>query len=196
MNELPLELTRRYCEPWRKYHTLHHVAKMFTDAVKYGVKLTEKQEWGIWFHDAVYLPGKDDNELESANLAALHLHRLGWAYPDINDVRDIIMSTKDHLPKNEESKLVIDLDLLVLGDETLYWENIPRLRKENRSLPERQWLEGRIAFIENYSARRTLFVSELFRDSNLNAIAKANMAEDLARLKKALAALGEEKPPA
>ncbi|OGV49492.1 MAG: hypothetical protein A2X49_00935 [Lentisphaerae bacterium GWF2_52_8] len=184
MNELTLDLTRKYSEPWRRYHNLLHIAKMFSDAAKYGIRLSEKQEWAIWFHDAIYVPGKKDNELESAAFAAERLHELNWAYPDINEVREIILSSSDHIPRSEESKAVIDLDLLPLADEELYWRNIALIRKEYRSLSECQWIEGRTAWLNKFLARKNVYTTELFINSAMEEIARQNLQKELSEIEK------------
>lgn len=112
MDPMILELTRRYTDPNRTYHNLDHIARMLATG---GRSLSDAQTLAIWFHDAVYEPGSQTNEEDSAALAAEMLAgRVGGDVVD--EVCGIIRDTKTHVPTRESSKRVIDLDLMGLAD--------------------------------------------------------------------------------
>ena len=56
---LLLDLTRRYAEPHRHYHTLEHVAGMLYEGRAFP--LDDGQVLAVWFHDAVYDARRSDN---------------------------------------------------------------------------------------------------------------------------------------
>ncbi len=73
-------LVAAYGEPHRAYHGLAHVAHVFAELD--GVPLSDPAvEWATWYHDAVYRPGRRDNEARSAALARGALEALGLAPP-------------------------------------------------------------------------------------------------------------------
>ena len=66
------DLDRRYREPGRHYHTWAHVASCLRELRRAGPGPAEAQalELALWFHDAVYRPGRGDNEQASAEPGA------------------------------------------------------------------------------------------------------------------------------
>ena len=91
-----LDLTRRYQEPHRHYHTLEHIAAMLHEGRRFP--LDEEQQMAVWFHDAVYEPGSPHNEQKSARLAAKWLVRSGWETDAVDRVCRIVLDTKAHVP--------------------------------------------------------------------------------------------------
>src|SRR5690606_4689790 len=73
------ELVARYGERRRHYHTLEHVAGCLAglDAYRVLAERSEEVELALWFHDAVYVPWKSDNEERSAELAERWLEAMG-----------------------------------------------------------------------------------------------------------------------
>ena len=77
-----------YNEPYRFYHTLHHVASLFEKSEPYLAQLESPATVGfaILYHDVVYDTFKDNNEEESALLARQHLTSLNIKETIIRDV--------------------------------------------------------------------------------------------------------------
>src|SRR5262245_28096498 len=65
------ELTRRYSEPHRAYHTLQHLAEAFDTLAACGDRVERWDEvlFALWFHDAIYDTRRHDNEERSADWA-------------------------------------------------------------------------------------------------------------------------------
>ena len=65
------DLTRRYAEKHRYYHTLRHIDICLTllDEVDGLVSDLFSVETAIWFHDVIYDPLRNDNEAMSAAYA-------------------------------------------------------------------------------------------------------------------------------
>ena len=192
MRDIVLELTRRYCEPHRRYHDLLHIAKMFSIAQYHGIELTVCQTWAIWFHDVVYIPGAKDNEEASCLVAREFLSDLDLTEEEVDIICEIIMATKDHFPTNEQSKIVIDLDLYGLGEEREYWRNSLLIRKEFATVPDNLFFDGRLKFLQSYRAREPLYVSEVFKGTELEINAKLNMLVEIEKLKSKIAWLNQK----
>ena len=59
-----LDLTRRYCEPHRRYHNIAHIAELLWRGRE--CDLSDEQVLAVWYHDAIYDVPSQDNEVRSA----------------------------------------------------------------------------------------------------------------------------------
>ena len=154
-----LELTARYNEPHRHYHTIRHVAWMLHLGRDLG--LTTDQILGIWFHDAVYGVPSDTNEEDSAALAARWLGSEGYPESGILTVQQIVLDTKTHLPTVEPSALVIDLDLSSLAaPREVFVANTEKLRLEYAQFTREEFDHGRLGFLEKFLDRDRIFCTD------------------------------------
>lgn len=111
------ELRIIYEHPSRAYHNLEHIYSMLEN-------LTESERFAenphriilaIWFHDVIYDPKRNDNELKSAQFWIRKMtpylleDLLQWG-------KRAILSTIDHYPNHDlDIQLLLDLDLASLG---------------------------------------------------------------------------------
>src|SRR4051794_21240169 len=74
-------LKAQYSQPWRVYHRLRHLRRMFRvwreAEGELAVEDAQAVALAVWFHDAVYDPQRSDNETESAREAEARLALLG-----------------------------------------------------------------------------------------------------------------------
>lgn len=102
------------------YHNWGHIQYMLDVAKKEKIQLSDTLIMSIGFHDIVYDPKRDDNELKSFNF---YFEKFGGVYmvhPQFNDqVCRNILATRSHRPYDDESSIMVDLDLYILSDE---WE--------------------------------------------------------------------------
>lgn len=179
MDELLIELTRRYTEPHRRYHDLRHIADMLLKGR--GFPLSDEQVMAVWFHDAIYDPASKTNEIDSAELAVERLFQLGWEGARVKVVQQIVLDTKGHTPSIEASKPVLDLDLSTLaGSWEDYARNGANIRAEYASVPEADWLVGRRKWLESMLAKPALFHTDWGK--GLESHARRNLARDLSEL--------------
>lgn len=182
-DNLLIDLTRRYLEPHRRYHTLTHIAHMLQGATQaaqsLGAPLSDEQIAAIWFHDAIYDPKACDNEEQSASLAVKLLSGAGWSAEGIETVRRIVLDTKHHEPSLEASKPVIDADLQTLA---LPWDEYLRIgrliRDEYRHVSDSDWQNGRSHFFKAWLARKQIYYTPW--GAKLEAQARANLARTIA----------------
>jgi predicted metal-dependent HD superfamily phosphohydrolase len=141
-------LTTQYTEPHRRYHTLEHITYMFMKAREHKIQLTRAQTHAIWWHDAVYVPGSATNEEDSVHLA--HDYHNHLQDPDWLNICMIIMDTKTHEPRSEESAIVCDLDMLILADVAVkYRRYAKQVRTEFSKYSDEEYRQGRIQFLGN-----------------------------------------------
>ena len=151
-----LDLSRRYCEPHRRYHNLEHPAHMLW--IGRQLALTDEQIAAIWFHDAVYEPGARDNEQRSAELARNQLTALGWPEHSVSIVETIVMDTRRHTPTADGSRAVIDLDLEPLSETwEVFSRNALHVRVEYRHIDDETFLNGRRQFLEEMLGRERIY---------------------------------------
>lgn len=151
-----IEMSRRYCESHRRYHTIEHIAKMLWVGRTHA--LTDEQVAAIWYHDAIYDPHREDNEARSAELASAQLSALGWPPNSVGLVCQMVLDTRTHVPTCDPSRTVIDLDLYSLAEEREIFERDGRrIRAEYAHIGDDEFHEGRRRFFLELLARDRLY---------------------------------------
>jgi predicted metal-dependent HD superfamily phosphohydrolase len=177
-DDLLLDLTRRYLEPHRRYHGIHHIAHMLAAGAEAG--LDDGQMMAIWFHDAIYDPRSKSNEADSGALAETRLLAAGWQATAARRVHDIVLATRDHRPTVDGSALVLDLDLMSLA---LPWpefcRNTDHIRAEYAHVGDADFTAGRAAFFATMLQRERLFHTTF--GARFEAQARANLVRASAR---------------
>jgi len=153
-----LKVTQAYMEPHRYYHTLAHITRMLETIKQHKLNVTDDQLIAIWYHDVVYDPTRSDNEQRSALMAVMDMTYDNTKPDNSAVVEQIILDTQNHLPTIEQSKLVIDLDLMGLADHVnQYFETGKLIRQEYAHLTEETWQAGRKQFIDKFLSRNRIF---------------------------------------
>lgn len=153
-----LKVTKAYMEPHRHYHTLTHITRMLETIKQHKIDVTDEQLIAIWYHDVVYDPTSSYNESHSASAAAVDMVCSNRKLSEVDIVRQIILDTENHRPTIEQSKLVIDLDLMGLADHVnSYFETGKLIRQEYSHLTDELWVAGRKRFIEKFLSRDHIF---------------------------------------
>jgi predicted metal-dependent HD superfamily phosphohydrolase len=184
------DLDRRYCEPGRHYHTWAHVAACLRELWRarpaVAGTVQEALELAVWFHDAVYEPGREDNEELSAALAVRWVSALGLAPAVGERAAGLILATR-HLPPgppraDPAEALMRDIDLAVLG---VCWQKYLRyergIAREYALLPPESFREGRAGLLRGFLARPELYSTPDFR-RRLERRARRNLARALVQL--------------
>jgi len=187
----PLEAALRdaYGVPPRAYHDFSHVVEVlehfatvqrWTDPVAVALALL--------FHDAVYEPGRADNETRSAALAKAMIRRhLAERSVDLARVEQLILLTARHgrLARGDvdaEAALFLDCDMAILGSEPERYARYERaIATEYGALPRGLYRAGRAQFLRALLAKEELYLSELFH-ARLELPARTNLALALAAL--------------
>jgi len=182
------ELVGAYSEDGRHYHTLDHIAALLHLLDRHGQGLVDRKavELAIFFHDAVCVPTRSDNEAESAALASARLTALGLPAALVARVADLILATRhgtEHAePDDADLALLVDLDLSILAaDRPRYAAYAQAIRSEYAVYPDVVYLPGRRHVLGQFLAR-----PRIYRTSRLHelwdAAARANLAWELAEL--------------
>jgi predicted metal-dependent HD superfamily phosphohydrolase len=153
------DLTTRYREPGRHYHTLEHIAAVLDVLQAFG-DTPAALAFAAWYHDAVYDSRAADNEERSANLARENLSRLGVPEEVIEETVRLIVLTKTHRTgeNDDAGRRLLDADLAVLGaDAEGYDRYAAAIRREYAWVPEADYRAGRRRVLEGFLARPQIY---------------------------------------
>jgi predicted metal-dependent HD superfamily phosphohydrolase len=190
------DLLRRMGAPWRGYHGLQHLAVLWTRHCRFGragpmcrTRIARLIAAAILFHDAILVPGAEDNEVRSAQLWQKAARRLrGFTPAEIAWVAGTIQATADHLnapmphgPSGIARLWMLDLDLSPIGEEAEVFDRNGRgLRAEARHLDDAAFAAAQRAFLSRIDA-----APRLLRHPQLHAAfearARANIGRELRR---------------
>lgn len=178
-----------YAVPPRAYHHFGHVCETLAH---YRV-VAREASWAapveVWlallYHDAIYLPGRKDNEARSAELAQAHLRRWPPAGIDASRVAGLIALTARHgaldaddfprTPEGEDTRRFLDCDMAILGAEPEAFAAYDRaIAEEYRAVPRWLYRRKRRAFFRGLLDRERIFLSDFFLD-RLEAAARRNL---------------------
>lgn len=179
-----------YANPPRAYHHFGHVQDVLVHyrMVDAGPGWHRPNEvWlAVLYHDAVYVPGRSDNEAVSARLAIEHIER-GWpqAGIDAQRVADLILLTARHGglraedvgmgEAGEDACLFLDCDMAILGATPEIFAAYDRaIAEEYRAVPRWLYRIKRRQFFKKLLASDRVFLSDFFRD-RFEAAARRNL---------------------
>ena len=158
-------LLRRWSEPQRHYHTVEHLTAVLdrVDLLEEYADDPDVVRLAAWFHDAVYLPDRSENEERSARLVRLTV-------------------THDPADDDRDGRVLCDADLAILAaPPQAYAAYAAAVREEYAFVPDAAFRAGRAAVL-----RQLLDLPRLFRtpygEREWAARARENLREEWARL--------------
>jgi predicted metal-dependent HD superfamily phosphohydrolase len=176
------ELARAYAQPGRHYHDLGHIAALLELLDRHGhdVRNRDAMELAIFFHDAVYVPTRSDNEAASAALAREQLTGLGVKDDLIAEVERLILATRHgqsvaDADSDPDLALLLDLDLSILGAErATYAAYAQAIRSEYAIVPDTIYRPGRRRVLAEFLGRPHIYATPALREA-WEATARANL---------------------
>ncbi len=176
------ELVARYGEPHRRYHTAAHLEAVLdhVDALAHGAANPDLVRLAAWFHDAVYDPGRGDNEERSARMAERALPELGLPAEAVATVARLVRLTTTHAPGPDDADgaVLCDADLAILASSPEeYAAYAAAVRQEYSFVPDEAFRQGRAAVL-----RSLLDLPAIFHIADLEDRARNNIHAELARL--------------
>lgn len=177
-----------YDSPGRHYHAWSHIESCLTEFQGALVDQPRVVLLAILFHDAIYIPGRRDNEERSAQLAMDTLadhSRLG--VDEQEKVARLIRHTANHhAPRTllHDEAVFLDIDLSVLGaDDAAYRAYADGVRREfvSAAVTAEAFVAGRSRFLQGLLVREHIFATAWMR-SRREAAARRNIARELQEL--------------
>ncbi|MDX1631368.1 MAG: N-methyl-D-aspartate receptor NMDAR2C subunit [Thermoanaerobaculia bacterium] len=177
-------LLLRYTESHRHYHDRRHLV----DCLQKSATCREIQrrptevDLALCYHDAIYDPGRGDNEERSAALAAGVLEPL-LSRKRVERIRASILDTRhEGEPAAADGAVVVDVDLSILGADPERYEDYRRaIREEYSWVPESSYRRRRSRLLRSFLDRSRIFATPLFQE-RLESRARENLARELAFL--------------
>lgn len=178
-----LEIEKNYSSKSRYYHNLEHIENMIIElqSISTKVKNLDAIYFAIFYHDIIYKSTRSDNEYQSAVLFKERISKTSFKY--INEVFMQIEETKAHkLSKNNDTNILLDLDLTVLGksskDYKIYCKNI---RKEYKIYPNFMYKKGRKKALKSILELKSIYKTDFFIHK-YEKQARQNLTEELNQL--------------
>ncbi|WP_435212492.1 HD domain-containing protein [Streptomyces sp. bgisy034] len=176
----------RWQEPQRRYHTLTHLTAVLdrVDELAGHADDPDVVRLAAWFHDAVYLPDRSENEERSARLAERALAEARVPADRTAEVARLVRLTVTHdpAPDDRDGQVLCDADLAILAaPPSAYAAYTAAVREEYHFVPNDAFREGRAAIL-----RQLLDLPSLFRTPHgrkkWEATARYNLAGELEML--------------
>ncbi|MDX2678810.1 HD domain-containing protein [Streptomyces sp. NY05-11A] len=157
------DLLARWQEPQRRYHTLTHLTAVLdhVDELQAHADDPDVVRLAAWFHDAVYLPDRSENEERSARLAERALPEAGVSRERTAEVARLVRLTVTHDPADDDrdGQVLCDADLAILAaPPSVYAAYTAAVREEYHFVPSDAFRTGRAAIL-----RQLLDLPRLFR---------------------------------
>lgn len=186
------ELLRLMTGPDRHYHDIGHVATLWQrhQALSAGTemamaKLQPLIAAALAWHDAIYVPGRADNEARSAALwqhaaagSALDAEAVAWVATTIAATADHLAQRGTPATQHEQALLwVLDLDLTPLGEHPEAFAcNTARLAREFGAVDTVAWRCKRRRFLQRVAA-----CPQIYRCSPIATVYEAQARQNIAR---------------
>ncbi len=179
-------LLARWQEPQRRYHTLAHLTAVLdhVDVLEEYADDPDVVRLAAWFHDAVYLPDRSENEERSARLAERALPEAGVPAGKTAEVARLVRLTVTHSPAGDDrdGQVLCDADLAILASPpSAYAAYTAAVRQEYHFVPDDAFREGRAAIL-----RQLLDLPRLFHTPHgrreWEATARYNLTGELEML--------------
>ncbi|MFJ4006523.1 hypothetical protein ACIPWL_24155 [Streptomyces sp. NPDC090023] len=179
-------LIARWAEPQRRYHTVAHLTAVLdrVDALAEYADDPDLVRLAAWFHDAVYLPDRSENEERSARLAERALAEAGLPEAKVAEVARLVRLTVGHDPAegDRNGQVLCDADLAILASApSAYAAYTAEIREEYHFVPNDAFREGRSAVLRQLLDLPALFHTP-YGSEHWEATARWNLAGELEML--------------
>ncbi|MFE7853434.1 hypothetical protein [Streptomyces sp. NPDC057403] len=176
-------LLARWQEPQRRYHTLAHLVAVLdhVDTLQEYADDPDAVRLAAWFHDAVYLPDRSENEERSARLAERALPEAGVPDATAAEVARLVRLTVTHDPADDDrdGQVLCDADLAILASPpTAYAAYTAAVREEYHFVPNDAFRAGRADVLRRLLALPRLFRTPYGRE-RWEATARYNLSGEL-----------------
>ncbi|MGH7351804.1 MAG: HD domain-containing protein [Candidatus Methylomirabilales bacterium] len=179
------DLTARYSEPHRKYHTLQHLDECFERLAEIKTEAVhpEEVEFALWFHDAVYDTKRQDNEVKSADWARSTVLAANLHTAVAERVHALVMATRHNaVPSGTDERILVDVDLSILGAKPERFDEYDnQIREEYSWVPGIVFRSKRRAILKEFLARPTIFSTQKFIDA-YEVLARENLERSIEQL--------------
>lgn len=183
MNEL-MNFVRSFYSNTLFFHNWKHIEYGLNEIQKLesvGISISSIQKAAWLFHDAIYNPESNTNEIDSANLfLSFNKEHQIFNKEDENTVKQIILDTMKHIPTIKESEIVLDIDMASLAfsyDDFLKHRYFV-IQEYKPFYNEEDLYNGTIAFINEAEKSDAIFYSSYYKHLNTLAFKNIQLFKD------------------
>ena len=189
------DISVRYGEPQRAYHTLSHIEQLLVqfESIKHHLTAPYIVALALYYHDVIYDPTRVDNEQKSAEYAVgalssyLRLEQCQDIYAFImmtanHQIDESIYSVEYSSVKYSDAAYLLDMDLSILGAPwPTYQQYAQAIRQEYAHVADDNYCDGRTAVLQGLLAHPKLYLTDYYY-SQLEAQARDNIKRELISL--------------
>ena len=161
------DLLSAYSESHRHYHNATHIDDCLAqfDRAASLAEQPHEVEIALWFHDAIYQPTSSRNEQKSAEWASRFLISVGAPEERSDRVSKHILATVHAADTADDTALVVDVDLSILGRAPSDFERYEKaIREEYKWVPGPLFRRKRIAILQSFLDRPVIYGTDYFRE--------------------------------
>ena len=177
-------LVAAYAKTDRYYHNTDHIEACLDHlyTLEDYTVYPREVELAIWFHDAVYDPLSNDNELNSAQWAGSFLGKNRVSREVIARVVGLIKATRHTgSVQTQDESILVDIDLSVLGSDPGTYDAFETgIRKEYEKVPIVIYNEERAKVLDGFLQRSRIYLNGAF--DYLEDQARSNLTDAIAQL--------------
>lgn len=182
-DELFLNIKKHYMGAGRAYHNLSHIYALLKISEVYKSEIEDYTviRLAIWYHDIIYRATRKDNEAKSAEYALKVLAQSNLSPLQLDTLKTLIISTKEHTPflPFVDDYLLLDADLAILATPRhTYAQYTAAIREEYRIYPNFLYKKGRKKVLKHFLERPQIYFTNVFQIS-YEATARANLEWEL-----------------
>lgn len=183
-------INENYSSEQRYYHNLLHIFAMLNsintiDSLDLKHAVNDEFLFALWYHDVIYISGRKDNEIKSAEFATKWLKILSVNNSKIETVYKMIIRTQNHFENCDDSlstKLLLDCDLHILGSERpVYIEYSKQIRQEFAFIDEVSYRNGRADMLSKFLKNSYIYKTSYYRNK-YETIARDNIEFEIKNL--------------
>ena len=172
----------------RHYHTLEHIENMLYYVRDFkGTSHTDRclLKWAIWFHDLIYDPKSNKNEIHSANQLYGFARVLGFKDEDIKTMWWLVaVTTHKGNPQTRLEDIICDLDLKGFSSDRSIL-NGELVKKEYSHVSSEDFYKGRIQFLAGMLKKEYIYHTDEYRNT-LETQARHNILKEIETIKSKL----------
>lgn len=161
-----------YLQGHRVYHSLSHIVAAINEheKAKHLMERPDEVLFALFYHDSVMKKMSRVDEERSGQLAYSTAKNALLPEEFAVNVRNLCIDTKHNaIPQTNDGRIIIDIDLSILGKPTFEFNRYERaIRQEYSWVPEQQFKEVRRGILEKFLKRaenHELYLTDFFRDN-------------------------------
>ena len=120
-------------------------------AIKTKIKHLEILIFSVFYHDIIYNPQNNDNELKSAEFMFKSISNISFPIPRTKKCFKQIIATQSHISDNSDTNFLLDADLSIFGSSPeKYKIYSTQIRQEYSFFSENKYKNGRIEVLQYF----------------------------------------------